>query len=583
MGMSRNAEASMDAGPPAARTPRSGARRVHNWPLFVLFCAAVVVPALLVAFAAYSSYRQAESEAYVRAERAAESLRGHALQLFRAQELTIGLLRTFMPNVNWQNETELEQVKERLRGVVSEIGDLSSVHFASGDGLRTVSNRGVRRVDVRERDYFKAVRDGAERFISAPSVGPASGLRIFGMSGRLVDADGGFAGVVVVSVDQAALERFYIKLLESPDTDSVGLVRSDGTVLVRAPGLTHPATLPASSGLLKGIRHSPESGRFKSVAVVDGIERLYVYKKVDKYPAYVSYAVSTATIWKRWREDMKYFVIIGAGASLLLLLTAYVALRTTRRADRADVQLAVEAGHRAAADAARVETERAVRSRDAFIATLSHELRNPLAAVSTCVALARRQLADPPAAADALDVATRQIGRLKRMLEDLLDVARISKGRVELRMQAFDVVEFVERVCADHFPDAADRLSVTGGTTPIEADPVRLEQMLVNLVDNAFKYGARQVTIDVEVRGESIVVAVRDDGQGFPAGHVDSLTDLAELGDRSTSNGLGLGLSIVSSLAALHGGRVEATSDGPGRGATFTLTLPRSGRHAPHD
>ena len=224
------------------------------------------------------------------------------------------------------------------------------------------------------------------------------------------------------------------------------------------------------------------------------------------------------------------------------------------------------------------------RQKDEFLAMLSHELRNPLAPIRTALELLRRPGTQPDIAASAHDVIDRQVTHMARLLDDLFDVARITTGRVNLRMEPVTV----QRVVADAIESAGHLIAARGHrletslppeTLTIRGDATRLVQVLVNLLDNAAKYTNEGGTIQLSVTAEggSAALRVRDTGLGISARLLPKIFDLFTQDDRTldrAQGGLGLGLTLVRRITELHGGRVEAHSEGRGRGSAFTVRLP---------
>lgn len=221
------------------------------------------------------------------------------------------------------------------------------------------------------------------------------------------------------------------------------------------------------------------------------------------------------------------------------------------------------------------------RAKDRFIATLSHELRNPLAAATAATELLAL---DIPEGHPALAVLERQLGTLARMSDDLLDGTRAVTGRLELVREPVDVRAVVEGACADIrglFAHDGRSLDVRLPDAPlvVDGDRLRLAQVLTNLLSNALKYTRPGGRTEVELTagdGEARLT-VRDDGIGFAPGQAEELFGVfmrAAPAGPDTPEGLGLGLAVARTIVELHHGRVGAHSDGPGTGATFTVVLP---------
>src|SRR5690606_15011641 len=224
------------------------------------------------------------------------------------------------------------------------------------------------------------------------------------------------------------------------------------------------------------------------------------------------------------------------------------------------------------------------RRKDLFLATLAHELRNPLAPLRSGIDLLQATSHDPETIAITLAVMERQVTQLTRLVDDLLEVSRITQGRLELRkcrVQLGGIVESALEQTRALFDEAGHELSIglPEETIELDADPVRLAQVLVNLLSNAAKYtpAGGHVRLSAEPGGADIALTVSDDGLGIPAEKLERIFEMFERVDGSlerSSKGLGLGLTLVKSLVEMHGGTVEAHSQGLGRGSSFTIRIP---------
>jgi len=235
------------------------------------------------------------------------------------------------------------------------------------------------------------------------------------------------------------------------------------------------------------------------------------------------------------------------------------------------------------------ELEAANRGKDEFLAMLGHELRNPLGTIASAVDALDRVAADP-AARQLSGLIGRQARVLGRLVDDLLDVARVASGKLVIERRPVDLRDVAAR-CLDALRQAgrtrAHEVSLDGAPAPVAGDGLRLEQVVANLVDNALKYtppGGR-VTVSTGRDGGDAVLRVADTGPGLPPELLPRVFDLFTQGpqglDRSRG-GLGLGLALVKRLVELHGGSVSAASAGPGAGAEFVVRLPaRAGEALP--
>ena len=239
----------------------------------------------------------------------------------------------------------------------------------------------------------------------------------------------------------------------------------------------------------------------------------------------------------------------------------------------------VRAGFREREKAA-IELAEAVRVRDQFISTASHELKTPLTSLSLVVQqMARAQGGDPSSEDRRVVSLLRQTQRLSRLVEGMLDVSRISSGRVHLNLESVDVSQVVQEVGATFSDEAA----LVGATLTVEApqpivgqwDRMRLEEILSNLLSNAVKYGeGGTILASVHRSGDTAVIAIRDEGMGIPARDQERIFERYERGQHDSGySGFGLGLFIVREIVTALAGTVQVES-APGQGATFTVVLP---------
>lgn len=224
------------------------------------------------------------------------------------------------------------------------------------------------------------------------------------------------------------------------------------------------------------------------------------------------------------------------------------------------------------------------RRKDEFLTMLAHELRNPLASISNTLELIRQHSEDPGYLSRALDILVRQTQSLTRLVDDLLDISRITRGKITLRKELLELSTIISRAVETARFSVESRehhllISLPEEPLWLIADPVRMEQILVNLLNNAAKYtdpGGR-IWLTAVQEGKEIVLRVRDTGIGIPVELLPRIFDLYVQVDRSldrSEGGLGIGLTLVQYLVQLHGGSVVAYSEGVGRGSEFVVRLP---------
>ena len=231
---------------------------------------------------------------------------------------------------------------------------------------------------------------------------------------------------------------------------------------------------------------------------------------------------------------------------------------------------------------ARQEAEQASQAKDEFLAMLGHELRNPLNAITGANGVMQQSAPDSPATARARDIISRQLVNLRGLVDDLLDVARVNSGKIVLHRAPVDLAEIARRavsVLSASGRFARHSVDVQASPAWVDGDETRLEQVVTNLLDNAVKYTppGGHVRLQVAARDGRAEVEVVDDGTGLPRELLPRVFELFTQGERTidrSQGGLGLGLALVRRIVELHGGEVAASSEGPGRGATFRVRLP---------
>jgi signal transduction histidine kinase len=266
-----------------------------------------------------------------------------------------------------------------------------------------------------------------------------------------------------------------------------------------------------------------------------------------------------------------------AGAFYELACQRELLLESENRLRIANEELAQRNGELAAAD----------RSKDEFLAMLAHELRNPLAPLRAATEVLYDPSTTPEERQRALQMLRRQIGNMSHMLDDLLDVARITERKIELQLQMVDLVQVITAAVEVARPECPPRdqnliLTVPDHEIWVLGDPTRLEQVFGNLLTNACKYSGEETEIRVAAELDpsdpgTAVITVADDGKGIPPELLPRVFELFVQGRRSLDRrvgGLGIGLTIVSQLVTLHGGTISAHSEGEGKGSRFEVRLP---------
>lgn len=313
-----------------------------------------------------------------------------------------------------------------------------------------------------------------------------------------------------------------------------------------------------------------EDPQAAALGVLPYLRRAFEGEVAAMPPVYYDPAVNGAPGRGRWTEAIFYPVKDAAGAVReLVLMHRDITDRVGFERERAELL---------------AELQETNRRKDEFLATLGHELRNPLAPLITAAELLRLQPAVDPSVRHATEVIARQAQQMRRLIDDLLDVARITRGIVSLHQERLDLRELITEAVHTARPwiDAREHalvLDLPDRPVHADVDRVRIEQVITNLLSNSAKFTARGGRIDIrlEEHGGTAVMRVSDTGKGIPKEMLPRVFDLFTQVDPSldrAEGGLGLGLTLVNRLVAMHEGSVTVTSPGRGLGTEFTIRLP---------
>ncbi len=282
------------------------------------------------------------------------------------------------------------------------------------------------------------------------------------------------------------------------------------------------------------------------------------------------------------------YLVKGKIDAAVLERSIRYALQQKRHADELERKVADRTAELERANAALHAGEEALkdadRRKDEFLATLAHELRNPLAPVRNAVEILRMKGPDIPELHWARDIIDRQTQAMARLIDDLMDISRINLGKLKLKREQVELANIVQGAIETSRPlieNMGHELTMTlpPGLVIVDADRTRLAQVFLNLLNNAAKYTERGGRIDLraELQGSDVVVSVTDSGIGIPADKLPTIFEMFSQVEGALSRsqgGLGIGLCLVKRLVEMHGGSVEAQSGGPGQGSEFVVRLP---------
>jgi signal transduction histidine kinase/ActR/RegA family two-component response regulator len=474
-------------------------------------------------------------------------------------------------------------------------------------------------VNLGDRSHFKrAISE--RRFIAGDYVfGRVIKKHTINLTYPVIDRSGKVLAVVFAAMDLEGLDTF-INDINLPAGSLLATVDARGTIISRRPdperyfGTRLPAaTLAALTGA---------GQRAVTVRGEDGVERLHTVARVGA-PTLSDYTVTigipTETILSAARRDQIMSLLGLAATTLLAMLAAWLVgdvlivqrvrklMGTAERIAAGDLEARTgidygseeignlaQALDRMAAALQKKETARSLAERelraadqrkDEFLAMLAHELRNPLAPISTGAHLLKMLHSDNAQITQTCAIIVRQVDHMTSLVDDLLDVSRVTRGLVTLSTQVLDLKRVIDDAAEQVRPLIAARrhrvvLDVPPTPAHAKGDHKRLVQICANLLGNATKYTPEGGTIKLklEADGSDWVLSVEDDGIGMEAGLVERVFDLFTQAERTpdrSQGGLGLGLALVKSLVELHGGSVGAYSAGLGKGSVFTVRLPR--------
>jgi signal transduction histidine kinase/ActR/RegA family two-component response regulator len=474
-------------------------------------------------------------------------------------------------------------------------------------------------VNLSDRAHFKrAVLE--RRFIAGDYIfGRVIKKHTINLTYPVIDHSGQVTAVVFASMDLAGLDTF-INDIDLPAGSVLATADARGAIIARRPDPERWFGTRLTGPLAQAMR-KPDATAAMRITGDDGIERLHAFARVGT-PSLSDYTITIgiplADILAAARHDQLMSLLGLAATSMLALLAAWLVgdvliVRRVRKltgtaesiaAGKLDTRTGIAYGREEigslaraldemAATLQRKETARGLAERelraadqrkDEFLAMLAHELRNPLAPISTGAHLLKLLHSDNAQISQTCAIIARQVDHMTGLVDDLLDVSRVTRGLVALSSQVLDLRAVVDDAAEQIRPLIAARrhrvvIDVPPEPTMVSGDHKRLVQIVANLLGNAAKYtpeGGR-INLRLAFDGPSWLLTISDDGIGMDPQLVHRVFDLFTQAERTpdrSQGGLGLGLALARSLVELHGGSVAAHSDGPGHGSTFSVRLP---------
>ena len=525
----------------------------------LLIAASLAIPAGLWGVAAWLQYRQVFAELWREADRNVDLLREHAAKVFETHELVLQLAERATAGMDWPTIAHSADVHAELAALAGRLPQIDSVWLTDPTSAYWAGSAlppPIAAVDIRDRDFMQVYLAGQTAlYVSDPLVGRLTGRPTFNTS-RAREGPGG--GLLVASVRPTYFVDFFAEVLPAADR-VIGLVKASGMVLVRHPALasTTPVRLGPSSGLMQAIMTAPERGAFRTVAQVDGVDRIYAYRRVGDLPLYVTIGLAAAEGWARWRPPVLAYGLAAALAASLLLALSFYGLRAAARAQLAQERLA------------HVERLEAL---GRLAGGIAHDFRNVLQTIGSVFNLVERRTDDRDVTR-MVEVGRKALERTSRRVQQLLTFGRKDAAAPELtdlNLLTRDVAKLMRPSLAG----IEMRLELASDMPAVLVDPAEAEHALINLLANARDAMPAGGTLRIATAAapEGVTLTVTDTGSGVPP---EALPHLFEpfFTTKERGRGTGLGLSQVHGFARQAGGRVEVTST-PGQGASFRLLLP---------
>jgi signal transduction histidine kinase/ActR/RegA family two-component response regulator len=544
------------------------------------------LPALFFAIAAWSTYRDAISDAWTRVDRSARVGVEQASKVLETNEtIARHILATLGSSTLEQARGRERELHEQLKAVVKDIPQIQSVWIVGTDGHPVATNRFYpvpRDLDLSDREGLRVYQAGERGpYITEPQIGRITKEPFFDLTARWDGPDGTLQGAVWVSLHPKYFSEFYARLAEDEPDLIVNLFRADGVILARRPASRAPdARVPATSPILALVRTGRVEGRYDGPSTVDGERRIVSFHKLERFPVYVAAGVPRATILQAWQRRTALLAAFTFPTAMALVYIAWVALKRTQRELAAVRELQLEIEHRARAENALRQMQK-LEALGRLTGGVAHDFNNLLMVISNNLHLLRRL--DPELEeSKQLAAIGRAVTSGERLTRQLLAFAR----RQPLHPEVLSLQDRLPMLLALVAPTLGPRIEaqcmVEPDTPAAEVDTAELELAIINLAVNAkdampeggsFRLSARRARPqEADMAGEFVVIGVADTGTGIDA---DILERVFEpfFTTKPHGHGTGLGLSQVYGLCTQAGGtaRIEST---PGRGTEVKLFLP---------
>jgi two-component system, NtrC family, sensor kinase len=576
---------------PDASAPRP--RRGLTWSLRGLLVASLAVPLLLLAIAAWQNLRFVWAQAREHVASETDELHLHAVNAFETFSLALDLMDDRVRGLDW-DQIEHDPELHQFLSDIEKLPEIDVVWITDPTGHDRASGRflSLTPADVSDRDYFVAekARD-IGIFIGRAHIGRRTGRDEFSISRRRSAADGRFDGIVRIAAKPSYFSDFYSTREKRV---SALLLRSDGAVLARYPASSSPFIFSMDSGFMNTIAVDPARGVFSDTAELDGVQRLYGYRRVGDYPIYVVFGIPTRGVIALWRDNLASYSLVAVPASLALFAMTLIAVRQSQRHKIGSwrwqitaLRLKREMDRRAIAEAELRQAQK-MEALGQLTGGVAHDFNNLLTVLQGCLELLSGRQRDDPSQA-RVDTALRTIARGETLTRQLLAFAQRRPQAVaslDLNARLRGMAEMLARTVGSEIKIETD---LAPDLWPIDADANQFELAVINLAINGrdampgggvlrlktYNAPRSAETADMTLpQGEFVALEVSDTGMGM-APEVLSRAFEPFFTTKPAGKGTGLGLSLVYDFARQSGGTAAIRSK-PGHGTKVTLRLPRS-------
>jgi two-component system, NtrC family, sensor kinase len=551
--------------------------------------AVIIIPILMAGVLAWLEYGASFRDARDRVWRAADAVQQYTLKVFETDELILGQISEHVAGQDWSELVRSARFHRYIQQF--ERPQVSSVGLISRDRGLAATNPifPAPAVAVEAPEYLPVEQPGkAPIYIGTAAHGSITPAAQFSIVRREGD------GLIFVSIRVTDFTEYYRSVVDLSDF-TVTVARTDGAVLARAPGESRiGSALSARSGFRQAIDRTPNAGTYDTVSELDGVSRIFAYRKVGVYPVYVVVGLTQSAVLEQWARLMGRHLMLGVPATLCLVLLAFIVLRRSIAADRAVAAAEIEAGRREVAEASLRQMQK-MEIVGQLTGGVAHDFNNLLTAIGGNLYLLLRHSEDGARVRRLAQAALAATHRGERITQQLLMFSRRQMLRPETLNLNRVLVEFEGLISNAVSENIELNLQLDASLDPSRIDRAQFEAALLNLVVNArdalpsggrITIETRNIALDQAyadqnpeaVPGPYIMLAVSDNGVGIdPA----ALPHVFEpfFTTKDVGRGSGLGLSQVYGFAEQLEGHVKIYSE-PGLGTTVKLYLPKASEQA---